>query len=1246
MKLFFKNKRKNNVNYDVSNNNESVVFVNKPINSEQEDVIGIMSYVKRIKKAIEKGSNVIGIIGNYGIGKSSVINLLKNHFESQVVKDEKTNKIAKKNKIITINLWENSSIKNSNSTGQIIKENDSNLNSDDMTLDFLFQLSNGCNNNFASYITKKLSKNYGIIGIDTSEINLLKKIRTPIILLVLYWMVSMLPSYIYDSSLYSNLSLIIDFSKYKIISDIIIVLYTFLINLRPVILAVLLWIVIKMFYDKTIVFSWLSSQGAKENSKVDYYSIYLEIAQKLIEKVSEEGKCIIIVEDLDRTDDKNIIALFIKEMFKFVSMLNNEQKKKIVFIIEVKDEAALELKKDEDLYKKVFAFKININGIFYSDYERVLLNILENNEDVKKIFGNKCDKSALIDKFVYCIRGNNLTIRTIKERLNRSCEIYENLLDKDEEKNGKIDFKKCTIVAYLESKYPTFMLDFYKLENEFSKVLSRSYKYKQDSKMSKKECENEIKEVLSSEIKTNALSKEIKDELAEFIYEDLIEDDFRLYFYNYPKGERIKTEDEKYVEKLLCYPNNNELEIDKQRIKNAIALDPKLINNCFKRRNAEMLSFTTVIFQNEDFFKEALNNFYDNVLKVLKNEVLWNAENLEESSNILKRICEYNVDLSRLFQDYLKEIELSFKKLSLTEIVDARLSICLSVSKEYIGCFKNLYFASGMPVIKEKELDSIKDYSQKIKFVNAKLITLNDVEYILNNLNVICDDKSDYDYLISIIKTLKERRIYGKNIKKIIFDFLKKNNRIEEELFEDLVESIIKGEEIIAENEIISYLEKLDAESFSDNILKNIEKLELELSDNILEYLTKKRLFNTYFINMINQNRCNELNLKEDIILNLMIIATIRSKIENNISDLRCEIINQKLEKEYREIFFKPYKIIGPKELDLLKNIESICTYVDFQDIQENELNVVIERINNLLETKEDILEIINVIDKSKINSIKDESLVNYFWKNINIEKIIFSDFTDIELKSIYSVLAKPLMLENFENALDFSERIKFIIRDLDLRFYIMIDNGNRLLTDRYMELINLIDKPTEQTIKNITLVFSKNREYPLSENILKILLEKQYFKEYIIGDILNKDDSIFEKNEKIDIDEYIKEFNKGNGVYEKLKNNNVFKKEIISLHKIDYIEAKYLENFFDLDFNIELMTVIFGKLDKEKIKDYLINYLKITDSSISYKVRMFLNNPKNIWLFEDEKTFNSIKNKMYRGDKAQLTIFKNKYIK
>ena len=86
-----------------------IVFTNIPIKDKDKDLLGINNEANRIENAIDEGANIIGIIGDYGTGKSSLIEMLKNKFLN----------------VININMW--NSVNTKTEEDSIIKISDTKL---------------------------------------------------------------------------------------------------------------------------------------------------------------------------------------------------------------------------------------------------------------------------------------------------------------------------------------------------------------------------------------------------------------------------------------------------------------------------------------------------------------------------------------------------------------------------------------------------------------------------------------------------------------------------------------------------------------------------------------------------------------------------------------------------------------------------------------------------------------------------------------------------------------------------------------------------------------------------------------------------------------------------------------------------------------------------------------------------------------------------------------------------------------
>ena len=128
---------------------DPIVFVNNPVTESNYDVIGFDSQVKTIERAIADGATMIGLVADYGTGKSSMTELLCDAF------------VKKGNpKPIKINMWDSLSQENPKTDSTSISN---------LTKSFLFQLANGKNSTFSRYVNKMLSKNYGNISLATNK---------------------------------------------------------------------------------------------------------------------------------------------------------------------------------------------------------------------------------------------------------------------------------------------------------------------------------------------------------------------------------------------------------------------------------------------------------------------------------------------------------------------------------------------------------------------------------------------------------------------------------------------------------------------------------------------------------------------------------------------------------------------------------------------------------------------------------------------------------------------------------------------------------------------------------------------------------------------------------------------------------------------------------------------------------------------------------------------------------------------
>lgn len=121
-----------------------------------------------------------------------------------------------------------------------------------------------------------------------------------------------------------------------------------------------------------------------------------------------------------------------------------------------------------------------------------------------------------------------------------------------------INFASCCAVAYLELQYPTEYNAIIKKESEFAEIVSKSYSIRniKDVESRKSSLTEAVENFLVS---LNVFTKDnldnLKNDLVKMMLNGEIDNDFRMYFYSYPKGSYIKTSAEKDISNLLLLPS-------------------------------------------------------------------------------------------------------------------------------------------------------------------------------------------------------------------------------------------------------------------------------------------------------------------------------------------------------------------------------------------------------------------------------------------------------------------------------------------------------------------------------------------------------------------------------------------------------------------------------------------------------------------------------------------------------------------
>lgn len=301
--MLFRNK--STISNKDNENFKPIVFVNNPVKRQKDDIVGFDSQVETLACAIESGANMIGVIADYGSGKSSLTDILS----------ESLKKRKKITKPIKINLWD------------CLQKNANPKPSDDekisvLTRSFLYQLSSGHGQKFGSFINKILSKNYGNISFGINSWKF-------------WWMfiIAGLMFVIYKISTLTNTGIMQYLpERFGVIASGVKLLSPFFLFLACVFL-------ILGIKDTYIAFSHWKMQEKRELEINDVFDTYSTIVNK-IRPLCKRKKRLVIVEDLDRITEKPLVVEFLKELYRFHDTLG-EYSENFVFVVSIKPEALL-----------------------------------------------------------------------------------------------------------------------------------------------------------------------------------------------------------------------------------------------------------------------------------------------------------------------------------------------------------------------------------------------------------------------------------------------------------------------------------------------------------------------------------------------------------------------------------------------------------------------------------------------------------------------------------------------------------------------------------------------------------------------------------------------------------------------------------------------------------------------------------------------------------------------------------------
>lgn len=391
--------------------------------STDDDLIGFESYINDLDSAISSGAKFIGLISDFGTGKSSLLKMLDRKNDSN-------------RNIITINLWDVINDSNENDNNKLEIHNI-----------FLHQLIEKLKIKPSEYYKKRINKNYSPFDIKLNSTNFVY-----IFFLFCFYLCGVFDTInFYD--FYAN-SL-----EFYIYSFIIVLTFLCIIIYKPMV-------------------SFKREDTSRSIDENDTKDLYMDILKAYRRSKTNKNKLLVIcLEELDRYNNPDTILDYLKEFYKFYKLVDD----KVVFIISINSASCLinnDVKKDiekiKGVYEKIFDFILNLSPINIEDYDSVIMELL-NTKKNSIPDGIKVPRENNLKNWKYLYKGKNITIRDIKHKYNFSISLY---LSAKSSGIDKVDFNKCLFLSYLEDEYNELYNKIVKTNNLMNKILVQYAKEK------------------------------------------------------------------------------------------------------------------------------------------------------------------------------------------------------------------------------------------------------------------------------------------------------------------------------------------------------------------------------------------------------------------------------------------------------------------------------------------------------------------------------------------------------------------------------------------------------------------------------------------------------------------------------------------------------------------------------------------------------------------------------------------------
>lgn len=1056
-------RRKKNFEDDKRN----ITYINMPISSIDEDKIGISQYAEELKSVINKGAQSIAVTSNFGGGKSSLIKFLESKYSSL------------NTKFCYVNLWSHAS-------------DDKSIN---LHKAFIYQLASQISRRRGNYVSRRLSKNYGMLGITLPS---------------LWSTISSFIMFLFFAIGFACTTLYNEISEY--ISIAFLTTHHNKIGIASFLFACFL--ALMLIYKADIVFSSKNSdKSIDEHELMDIYKTYI--------CKFHFRHFVVVIEDLDRSESKDVVT-FIKELRRYYIPYKYKQSNcrlinwikkafrnfnRITFIVNIKSQTDLDITNDENLYSKAFDYVLNLKDINIDNYDIVLAKLLEERKN-EFLSANvpvfDCNTNKAISEFEWLIRGSKVSLREIKTRLNLAISTYLNLCSKFAQED--ISLEKCIAAAYIIREF----------EDEYKKIKEIGFEeiidlYIEQPNMSSTDVINAIKaKHLDIKIGENFI-----EDLKTLINNNLIALDYKQYFFNFPQDSYLNSDKENRLINILLYDKNISEADLKTLVKDILVVRNDCIINAFSRLKRLGKFFPDCIFSNELLFKEAFRFDNEMLFDTLFGKFSYDTDSISSTAKIIIKAIDMGLGEKQKYIDKIcdKVVMIADPK----AIIVFRKLIIQNYNSSIIR-YKSL-FSTDCPLISNEEIDLIENPLQLCELIDFESKELNgetlkNIHFsVLTKLNL--RDEKAFAIVSKLYCDLYDAigKLHNKEFSQYIIELMQKSFIITEEL-EKIIINNNKKEDI--KDKYIAVVNMVEAYgSLSSNTLDIINNFGIckQISPNLCMKLMQAKHYKSFIVNAVNID-INLIDFEDKNIiktLNNMDFLDVKDELvsEELLQTIRIHLLKTNIDltiQEFRNLFMSQYPIISLKELNFFNFSLQALNLIDETQLDEDNTDYIVDFLCKTTRNRNETYEILEFVSK-----LRDVKIKRAMFLKLNFDNFSYYCMSSVRKNNIISNMEDVFNFETAEDQIlfmtktqctnsNFEKAIKKLIADKEF------DQHNA----SYAEYVRKSRNINNETISNLT---SLGYIYWMPETVLKKLYATQKYSYYVASKTLKNNRFDFERD-------------------------------------------------------------------------------------------------------------------------------------